>query len=81
MSGFLVFGLILLFGNTDMSILSMLAWFLISGAVSSYLSMNFTGASTYTSLSGVRKEMGIFVPIQIAFAIAGLVLLIISKFI
>ena len=80
-SGFLVFGLILLFGNTDMSILSMLAWFLISGAVSSYLTMNFTGASTYTSLSGVRKEMGIFVPIQIAFAIAGLVLLIISKFI
>ncbi|MCK5693730.1 MAG: hypothetical protein KAI08_12795, partial [Bacteroidales bacterium] len=65
----------------DMSILSMLAWFLISGAVSSYLTMNFTGASTYTSLSGVRKEMGIFVPIQIAFAIAGLVLLIISKFI
>jgi acetyl-CoA decarbonylase/synthase complex subunit gamma len=64
-----------------MSILSMLAWFLISGAVSSYLSMNFTGASTYTSLSGVRKEMRIFVPIQIAFAIAGLVLLIISKFI
>ena len=80
-SGFLVFGLFLLPGNTDMSILLMLAWFLISGAVSSYLTMNFTGASTYTSLSGVRKEMGIFVPIQIAFAIAGLVLLIISKLI
>jgi len=63
-----------------MSILLMLAWFFISGAVSSYLSMNFTGASTYTSLSGVRKEMGIFVPIQIALALAGLVLLIISKF-
>jgi len=78
-SGLLVFGSILLFGSINMSILSILAWFLISGAVSSYLTMNFTGASTYTSLSGVKKEMGIFVPIQLAFALAGLVLLVISK--
>ncbi len=78
-AGLLVFGSIALIGQMDMSIVSMLAWFLISGAISSYLTMNFTGASTYTSLSGVRKEMGIFVPIQIAFALAGLVLLIISK--
>jgi len=80
-AGFMVFGFILLFGRLDLSLLSMLAWFLISGAVSSYLCMNFTGASTYTSLSGVRKEMGIFVPIQIVFALSGLVLLIISKLI
>lgn len=80
-TGFIVFGLIILFVPTELSILALLAWFLISGAVSSYLTMNFTGASTYTSLSGVRKEMGIFVPIQIAFALSGLVLLIISKFI
>ncbi len=80
-AGLLVFGLIALFSHTDFSILTMLAWFLISGAISSYLCMNFTGASTYTSLSGVRKEMGIFVPIQIAFALSGLVLLIISKLI
>ena len=78
-SGVLVFGCIVLFGHSNMSILSVLAWFLISGAVSSYLTMNFTGASTYTSLSGVRKEMRIFVPIQIAFTLAGLVLLVISK--
>ena len=80
-SGFLVFGLILFLGSTDIPILSMFGWFLISGAVSSYLTMNFTGASTYTSLSGVRKEMRIFVPIQIAFVLAGLALIIISKFI
>ena len=78
-AGLIVFGLIALLGPLDMSILSMLGWFLISGAISSYLTMNFTGASTYTSLSGVRKEMRIFVPIQIAFALTGLVLLIISK--
>jgi len=80
-AGLLVFGVIVLFSHNDFSILTMLVWFLISGAISSYLCMNFTGASTYTSLSGVRKEMGIFVPIQIAFALSGLVLLIISKLI
>jgi len=80
-SGLLVFGFIMLLGRTAIPILSMLGWFLISGAISSYLTMNFTGASTYTSLSGVRKEMGIFVPIQIAFVLAGLALIIISKFI
>lgn len=80
-AGLVVFGLIVLFGNSGMPLLSLLGWFLLSGAISSYLTMNFTGASTYTSLSGVRKEMGIFVPIQIASVFTGLVLLIISKFI
>ena len=80
-AGLFVFGCIALFLHSDMSTLSLLGWFLISGAISSYLTMNFTGASTYTSLSGVRKEMGIFVPLQIAFTLAGLVLLIISKLI
>jgi len=78
--GLIVFGLITLLNNYEIPILTMVGWFLISGAISSYLTMNFTGASTYTSLSGVRKEMRIFVPIQIAFVLAGLVLLVISKF-
>ena len=34
-----------------------LAWMLIIPAISSYLAMNFTGASTYTSLSGVKKDI------------------------
>ncbi len=46
-------------------------------AVSSFLAMNFTGASTFTSLSGVRKEMRYALPIQIGItgvAIAGRIL-------
>lgn len=43
---------------------------------SSFLGMNFTGASTYTSLSGVRKEMGFAVPAQILILITGLGFLI-----
>ncbi len=78
-SGLLVFGLIILLSPVNLSLISLLAWFLLSGAVSSFLTMNFTGASTYTSLSGVRKEMRIFVPVQAVFAVVGLTLLVISK--
>jgi hypothetical protein len=55
--------------------------FLIGIAITSFLAMNFTGASTYTSLSGVRKEMGIYVPVQAVIASLGIVGFIISKFI
>ncbi len=52
--------------------LALLSWFLILPAVAAYLAMNFTGASTYTSLSGVKKEMRWAVPLEIGAAGAGL---------
>lgn len=48
-------------------------------ALTAYLAMNFTGASTYTSLSGVQKEMRIALPAQIATASLGLILWIGSR--
>jgi acetyl-CoA decarbonylase/synthase complex subunit gamma len=48
------------------------AWTLFVVAISSFLAMNFTGSSTFTSLSGVKREMRIAVPAQIAAAAAGL---------
>jgi acetyl-CoA decarbonylase/synthase complex subunit gamma len=45
------------------------------------MAMNFTGSSTYTSLSGVKKEMKISLPLQIGFAITGIALHIIGKLI
>ncbi|PKN51291.1 MAG: acetyl-CoA synthase subunit gamma [Deltaproteobacteria bacterium HGW-Deltaproteobacteria-13] len=51
-----------------------LAWFLIIPAVSGYLAMNFTGASTYTSLSGVKKEMRWALPLEIACGAAGVLM-------
>ncbi|MFA5323858.1 MAG: mercury methylation corrinoid protein HgcA, partial [Smithella sp.] len=51
-----------------------LAWLLIIPAVSGYLAMNFTGASTYTSLSGVKKEMRWALPLEIACGVVGLVI-------
>lgn len=50
------------------------AWVLMISAVSGYLAMNFTGASTYTSLSGVKKEMRWALPLEITFAAVGAVM-------
>jgi hypothetical protein len=56
------------------------AWTLFVVAISSFLGMNFTGSSTYTSLSGVRREMNMAVPAQIVAVAAGLVFWIASVF-
>ena len=52
---------------------------LMNCAVASFMMMNFTGSSTYTSLSGVKKEMKWALPIQISAAFAGLVLFVLSR--
>ena len=52
-----------------------LAWLLLIPAIASFLGMEFTGASTYTSLSGVKKEMRLAMPLQIVAGICGLFLL------
>jgi acetyl-CoA decarbonylase/synthase complex subunit gamma len=40
-------------------------------AGAAFLALNFTGATTFTSLSGVRREMRLAVPLEIAGAVAG----------
>ncbi len=57
------------------------AWVAIIPAVASFLALNFTGSSTYTSLSGVRREMRAAVPIQIAAAAVGLGSWLVGRFI
>jgi len=63
------------------STLEILAWLVLVPAASTYLAMNFTGASTYTSLSGVKKEMRIAVPLQILAGVAGVALWLGSLFV
>jgi CO dehydrogenase/acetyl-CoA synthase delta subunit len=67
--------------NTLTGRVEMLAWILLIPAVSAYLAMNFTGASTYTSLSGVKKEMRWALPVQIGAGVIGIILWIGSHFI
>lgn len=50
------------------------AWLILVPAMTSYLVMDLTGASSYTSLSGVKKEMRLAVPMQIAAGTLGLAL-------
>jgi hypothetical protein len=47
------------------------AWALLCPAITSFVFMNFTGSSTYTSLSGVLREMRVAMPLQGAAALAG----------
>jgi hypothetical protein len=59
--------------NIRQNYMNIIAWFFLTPALSAYLAMNFTGASTYTSLSGVRKEMRWAVPLEIVGGVAGLI--------
>ncbi|MHB8110033.1 MAG: mercury methylation corrinoid protein HgcA [Syntrophorhabdaceae bacterium] len=69
----------IIFGRYD-GFLNTLALFLVLPAISSYLMLNFTGASTYTSLSGVKREMKYAIPVMISCASAGIVLWIAGCF-
>jgi acetyl-CoA decarbonylase/synthase complex subunit gamma len=51
---------------------SMAAWVLIVPALTTFVVLNFTGASTYTSLSGVKREVKIAVPVQLICAVLGI---------
>ena len=71
----IAFGLILLSGadlQSPSGGLAALSWLLIIPAVAAYLAMNFTGCSTYTSLSGVKKEMRFALPLEITAGLLGL---------
>ena len=47
--------------------------------LSSYMALQFTGASTYTSLSGVKREIKIAFPVYICGAVLSFIFLIIYK--
>jgi hypothetical protein len=78
-AGILVFLILLFLNLTGINNFEKTSWFLIITSISSFLAMNFTGSSTFTSLSGVKKEMKISVPFQIGFAVIGVILQIIGK--
>lgn len=69
------------FSRPDQEYLTTAAWFLIVPAIISFLAMNYTGATTFTSLSGVKKEVKRALPIQAATAALGVVVWIAGRFI
>lgn len=63
------------------SLLKALGYLLILPSVSAFYAMNFTGASTFTSFSGVLKEMKIAIPLIIISIVLGTVLILVNSFI
>jgi hypothetical protein len=82
--GLVLFGILAACGlATTMAshpIIHTLCWMLVMPALASFTVMNFTGTSTFTSLSGVLKEMKIALPFQISGAAIGLGLWIVGLF-
>jgi acetyl-CoA decarbonylase/synthase complex subunit gamma len=76
---------LLIMRNPDLTVwpgrLEALSWLLLIPALAAYMAMNFTGASTYTSLSGVKKEMRFAIPLEIGAGVAGVGLWLVSRFI
>ncbi len=56
-----------------------IGYLLVLPSLSAYLAMNFTGSSTYTSFSGVIKEMKIAVPLIVISSLVGIVLLLVNS--
>lgn len=55
------------------------AWWLLIPAIASFLALNYTGTSTFTSQSGVKKELRFALPAQAAGLFAGLTLFVIAQ--
>ena len=77
-AGLLVTALIAL--AHDQSAAQFAARALIYSAAASFVGLDFTGASTYTSLSGVKKEMRLAMPAHALAAAAGLAILAAGRF-
>ena len=73
-------GIVALF-RSDLQLLGALAIILWTTAVSSYLAMNFTGSTPFTSPSGVEKEMRKAIPLQAAALSVAMVAWVASAFV
>lgn len=72
---------LMLFSLKTIAFLPALALILLTVTLSSYLAMNFTGCTPFTSPSGVEKEMRKAIPLQSVAACLGLILWFISAFV
>lgn len=64
----------------DNSIIISISNLLLLMSIISYLGMNFTGSTTFTSLSGVKKEIKLTVPVMVFSALIGISLMTIKSF-
>ncbi|MBU0951581.1 MAG: acetyl-CoA synthase subunit gamma [Elusimicrobia bacterium] len=74
-AGLIVFIIAYIFGFTGKSVLSIAGSLFLMTTLASFMLMNFTGASTYTSFSGVKKEMKFAVPLQAGVLVVAVIIL------
>lgn len=67
-------------GGAHWSWTATLAAFLALPAISSFYMLNFTGCTTYTSRSGVKKEMRVAIPAMGVAVLAAMVLIVAGRF-
>jgi len=67
-------------GGGDWNLPVVLASFLALPAISAFYTLNFTGCTTFTSRSGVKKEMRIGIPLMGGALISALILLLAGRF-
>ncbi len=72
--GLIVCAAIILASGQHLAVTAWLSIMLMCAGISAFLALNFTGASTYTSLSGVKKEIRYSVPAIKGIVSAGVVL-------
>jgi hypothetical protein len=73
-------GFYLIAGSGLWSLPATLACFLALPAVSAFYTLNFTGCTTYTSRSGVQKEMRLALPVMGGAVLASLFLVLAGRF-
>ena len=78
--GFILSALILFLGFNELSVYEKISWMLMMPSISSYLFLNFTGSTTFTSLSGVLIETKSFLPIIIVLFGIGFIFWLSSNF-
>jgi hypothetical protein len=79
-AGLILAGIVILTGLSG-GWIETAGWIFVFASVASFGTMNFTGASTFTSLSGVKKEMRVAVPLQLAAIVIGVGLWIAARFV
>lgn len=77
LSSFLTTKFIAAFGHLDTALL--IFTYLFFPLASSYIALQFTGATTFTGMSGVKKELKMAVPLYIVSAAVSLILLLVFK--
>ncbi len=77
LSVFLSTKFIAMFGHLDAALL--IFTYLFFPLASSYIALQFTGATTFTGMSGVKKELKISIPLYILGGAVSLILLIVYK--